>query len=101
MRGQFRYINQLRIWRERAGYTQQAVAEYLGVDRSTLAYYECGKTQPSAQAMILLCFLYHVSAEEMLRCVADTSITESLFRRQLEDAAQRSGHALEFPANKD
>ena len=82
MRSQFRYVNQLRTWRERAGYTQQQVADYLGVDRSTLAYYERGKTQPNAQAMILLCFLYHVSAEEMLRCVADTSVTESFFRVQ-------------------
>lgn len=83
------YINQLSLWRERVGYSQKEVAEYLGIDRSTLANYELGKTQPNAQVMILLCFLYHVTAEEMLRCVADTSVTESFFRAQHKEALRK------------
>ena len=83
------YVNQLAAWRERAGYSQQEVADYLGIDRSSLSYYEQGKTQPNAQVMILLCFLYHISAEEMLRCVADTSITEDLFSAQHREAKKR------------
>ena len=32
-----RSVNHLKAWRERAGYTQQEIADYLGIDRSTLA----------------------------------------------------------------
>ena len=37
----------LRLKRERRGWTQQEGAAKLYVDRSTYAYYETGKTEPS------------------------------------------------------
>ena len=68
--------DQLKQWRLNVGLTQKQVADYLGKDRSAVAYYEAGKVQPNAQAMLTLCFLYRVTAEEMLLCIARSTPRE-------------------------
>lgn len=56
----------LKILRENNNYSQRQVAEFLGVDRSTYAYYELGKTTPSIDVLVALSELYHVSCEFLL-----------------------------------
>ena len=52
--------------RERAGYTQQVVAEYLHISRSAYTYYETGKTEPDLEKLLLLVDLYRISIADLL-----------------------------------
>lgn len=46
--------------------TQQDIADYLHVNRSTYTYYETGKTQPSVQTIYKLAKLYKVSTDLLI-----------------------------------
>ena len=48
----------IRILRENNNYSQREIAEYLGIDRSTYACYELGKTSPSVEVLVALSELY-------------------------------------------
>ena len=56
----------IRILRENNNYSQREIAEYLGIDRSTYACYELGKTSPSVEVLVALSELYLVSCEFLL-----------------------------------
>lgn len=60
------FSQRLRRIRKECGLTQKAVAELLGVDRSTYAYYETGKTSPDLNALSRLASLFRVSADLLL-----------------------------------
>lgn len=44
-------------------YSQRELAGYLGIDRSTYAYYESGKTKPPLNTLLVLSDLYKVSLD--------------------------------------
>lgn len=44
-------------------YSQRELAGYLGIDRSTYAYYESGKTKPPLNTLLELSDLYKVSLD--------------------------------------
>ena len=56
----------LKKLRQCSGYTQQNVADALGIDRSSYTYYETGKTIPPLSTVAKLANLYNVSIEELL-----------------------------------
>ena len=56
----------LRELRTVAGMTQREVAEHLGVERSTYAYYETGAIEPSLPLLQRLAAEYRVSVEYLL-----------------------------------
>lgn len=49
--------------RKDAGYTQNTVAELIGIKRSTLAGYEIGRTQPDIETLGKLADFYNVSID--------------------------------------
>ena len=51
----------IRELRKENSLTQQQVADYLQLDRSTYAYYESGRTRVSIDIMVQLAHLYKVS----------------------------------------
>lgn len=55
----------LRFHRTAKGYSQRALAELLGMERSTYSNYETGKTQPSIQDLLRLARLYGVTMESL------------------------------------
>lgn len=55
----------LKKYRKTNGYTQQKVADYLGIDRSTYAKYENGR-KPEVDVIISLSVLYNVSLDAFL-----------------------------------
>ena len=57
----------LRMYRLMNGFTQNEVADYIGVERSTYTYYETGKTLPNIFTVILLSELYGVTIEDLVR----------------------------------
>lgn len=64
----------LKKLRKQNHFTQEEVAHYLGVRRTTYAYYEIGRTAPTLANLVLLSFLFCVSLEELLGLVPDTFI---------------------------
>ena len=56
--------------RQKAGMTQQQVADALGISRSAYAYYEIGGSEPSLSVLWELAQYFQVSADSLL----DTSI---------------------------
>lgn len=55
----------LKTFREENGLTQQQVAEILGVDRSTYAYYEAGKTTPGFDVIDKLLKLFNINYTDL------------------------------------
>lgn len=62
------FANNLRFLRQRDGYTQRYLAEYLNIDRSTYTYYEMGKTEPKLAKLQELAKLFQVTIDEMINC---------------------------------
>ena len=56
-------IRELRV---EHGFTQQYVADLLGIDRSNYSKYERGKLEPNPDMLIALTKLYNVSADYLL-----------------------------------
>lgn len=58
----------LRRVRDVVGYTQQNVADALGLDRSTYSYYETGKTEPNIRGLKILAKLYNLTIDDLVYC---------------------------------
>lgn len=56
----------LRLLRDIHDLTQNDLAEVIGVDRSTYAYYELGRTEPSLEKIRVLAIFYKVSVDFLL-----------------------------------
>ena len=52
--------------RKAVGLTQEEVAKTLGIDQSTVALWEKGKTKPRAQLLPKIAALYQCSIDELL-----------------------------------
>ena len=52
-------------------YTQDYVAEVLGVVRQTYSHYETGKRAPDAEALYKLAGLYNISIDDLLHLTID------------------------------
>jgi len=62
------YGNKLRELRLKAGYTQQVVADKLGLkNKSTLGSWEIGKSEPDADTFLKLCDIYEVKSFSYFR----------------------------------
>lgn len=55
--------------RLRCQMTQEFVAETLGVSRQSVSKWENGTSDPNTSNLIALAKLYHISPEELLKCV--------------------------------
>ena len=56
----------LRFYRTAEGYSQEAVARLLQVERSTYTYYERDRTLPNVYALFLLSKIFHVTMEKLV-----------------------------------
>jgi len=56
----------IRALRKERGLTQQQVADYLNVDRSTYAYYESGRSKVSIDTVVKLAHFYQVRYAALL-----------------------------------
>ena len=72
----------LRQVRQNAGLSQKQVAETLGVERSTYAYYETGGTHPSCEMVIKLSRIFNIDYRIFMDAISDTE-----FDNNEEDAS--------------
>ncbi|MBR3292962.1 MAG: helix-turn-helix domain-containing protein [Oscillospiraceae bacterium] len=60
------YAEKLLHLRKGHGYTQEQLAEVLGVTRQAISRWESGTTMPEAAVLIKICDTFHVSADSLL-----------------------------------
>lgn len=65
----------LRLLRDYREMTQQQVANFLNVDRSTYSYYENGKTEPSITVLMRMAELFSVTLDSLLNMEKDRDIS--------------------------
>lgn len=65
----------LRLLRDYREMTQQQVADFLNVNRSTYSYYENGKTEPSITTLMRLAELFNVTLDSLLNMEKDRDIS--------------------------
>ena len=58
--------NKFRYFRKRAGYTQEQVAEVLGVKQSNISFWETGRAYPRVKTILRLAKLYGCTVDELL-----------------------------------
>lgn len=61
----------LKELRKAHNYTQDYLAEVLGVVRQTYSHYETGKRTPDAEALYKLAGLYNISVDDLLHLTID------------------------------
>lgn len=69
-----KYKNRLRILREKFGYSQDEVANKLGVFRSTISRYENGERKINGESLIKLAKLFNVTPEYILSTEEEETI---------------------------
>lgn len=62
------FAKNLRFLRQRDGYTQRYLANYLNIDRSSYSYYEIGRSEPKLAKLQRLAALFGVTIDEMVNC---------------------------------
>ena len=90
--------------RREHNYTQQDLSKLLGIERSTYAYYESGKTDPAIDIIKKLASIYNISIDEMLLCrksrseiVRDTKITLNRSKtRNIEELTDMENEMLSY-----
>ncbi|MDE6767542.1 MAG: helix-turn-helix domain-containing protein, partial [Eubacterium sp.] len=65
--------DKIKYLRKKQNYTQQQVADILGIDRSTYSFYEIGKTRPKLEMLKSLAKIFKVSVDDLL----DDDISEN------------------------
>lgn len=60
------FKDNLRQLRRACGFSQEDVANVLGVDRSAYSYYESGKTEPSITNLVKIARMYRVSTDTLV-----------------------------------
>lgn len=81
----------LRRARRAQGFTQEQVANALGIDRSSYTYYETGKTEPNLDTLVKLARMFQVGLEDLLvpeetaeaAALRDSQLKESLMMEAL------------------
>ena len=58
--------NTLKKLRLQEGYTQQQLAEKLGVTKSVISYYELQERYPSPEVLIRMAHIFHVTTDYLL-----------------------------------
>ncbi|WP_405970877.1 helix-turn-helix domain-containing protein [Streptomyces sp. NBC_00988] len=80
--------------RKAAGHTQESLAEFLGVERSTVGRWESAETEPQAWLRPKLARALKVSNEELQALLDDIIVTDT-------QPGERMTYALENPASAD
>jgi transcriptional regulator with XRE-family HTH domain len=78
--------------RKAAGYTQESLAERLGIDRTTVARWEAGQTAPQPWARPKIAETFGLSLDELNRLLGDTGTAE-----QVVDIPEPRTEALALP----
>ena len=78
--------NRLAKLRKEKGYSQEELAEKLGLSRQAVSKWERAESSPDTDNLICLAKLYNVSLDELLRTEEDIeSIKESVKEKEIKE----------------
>lgn len=60
------FADRLKTLRKENNLTQKQISDILGLDRSTYAYYELGRTRPDIDTLVVLARIFKVSTDYLL-----------------------------------
>ncbi|MFE4367298.1 helix-turn-helix transcriptional regulator [Streptomyces sp. NPDC056835] len=80
--------------RKSAGFTQETLAEHLGVERSTVGRWESAETEPQAWLRPKLARAFKITSDELQAALDDVTIIQAR-------PSERMNYALENPASAD
>ncbi|MFD5114774.1 MULTISPECIES: helix-turn-helix domain-containing protein [unclassified Streptomyces] len=80
--------------RKSAGFTQETLAEHLGVERSTVGRWESAETEPQAWLRPKLACAFKISGDELQAALDDVTVIQARPRDRMD-------YALENPASAD
>lgn len=63
-------FNNLKLFRKKYGYTQEQIAERVGVSRQAVAKWEKGEALPDIENIVALADIYEVTVDSLVRNVA-------------------------------
>lgn len=64
-------LDRLKMFRKKNGFTQEEIAEKLGVSRQAVAKWERGETIPDIESCIKLADLYNISVDILVRNIRE------------------------------
>ena len=70
-------FNNLKFFRKKNGYTQEQIAEKIGVSRQAVAKWERGEALPDIENVIALAGVYGVTVDSLVRNAATYDLEES------------------------
>lgn len=80
--------------RKAAGFTQEQLAQHLGVERSTVVRWESAETEPQAWLRPKLARAFKVSADELQALLDDVTVAQA-------EPSERLNYALQHPSSVD
>ncbi|MCI9575424.1 MAG: helix-turn-helix transcriptional regulator [Clostridiales bacterium] len=81
--------HRLRQLRKERGFTQQQIANVLGINRSTYSYYETGFTSPDIPTLLILVKIFHVTLEEFFQFDANENTEKKNCSTDLQKKEQQ------------
>lgn len=72
-----RTANRLQLLRKNNGYSQDALAEQLGISRQAISKWERAESSPDTDNLIALAELYNMTLDDLLNSENDTTIIET------------------------
>ncbi len=91
----------LKRLRENFNLTQQQVAEALGIDRSTYAYYELGRTTPDLDKIDKLQRLYQVQYQDLIEYDEDDAPIQLKDSGSESNSCKKNTYLKANPKNSD
>ena len=79
------FANTLKTLRKERNLTQSDVAEHIGIDRSTYAYYERGATKPDFECLLKLCKIYNIDINNLTNMFLNDENTNIVFKTPEKD----------------
>ena len=76
--------------RKKAGYSQEQVAEMLGISRQAISKWESGQGNPEIDNVIKLTEIYHVSADYILLGQESNAIVSTPEKKRLSKEARKA-----------
>lgn len=67
-------FNNLKLYRKKNGYTQEQIAEKIGVSRQAIAKWERGEALPDIENIMALANIYEVSIDSLVRNITSYEI---------------------------
>lgn len=69
-------FNDMKLLRKQYGFTQEQIAEKLGVSRQTIAKWERGECLPDIENVIALADIYEVTVDSLVRNIASAKSSD-------------------------